>query len=166
MSHEFATFGAGCFWGVEELFSRLNGVKDVVSGYTGGELANPTYEDICTGTTGHAEVVRIEFDPNIIEYKDLLNFFWRIHDPTTLNSQGYDNGTQYRSVIFYHSQEQQEIAITSKAQRDSSGLHEDVIVTQIIPAEKFYPAEDYHQDYYQKKYQGATGPICHFLRPE
>lgn len=166
MKTEFATLGAGCFWGVEELFSRLEGVKDVVSGYSGGELENPTYEDICTGTTGHAEVVRVEFDPEQIDFKDILNYFWRIHDPTTLNAQGFDMGTQYRSVIFYHSEDQKKTAIWSRAKRDNSGLHESPIVTVITPAEKFYPAEEYHQDYYQKKYNGADGPICHFLRPE
>ena len=166
MSREIATFGAGCFWGVEELFSRLDGVMDVVSGYTGGELPNPTYQDICTGTTGHAEVVEITFNPSEIGYEELLNYFWRLHDPTTLNKQGYDIGTQYRSVIYYHSDKQFELAKKSLAARDESGIYSEPIVTEISPAEKFYSAEEYHQDYYQKKYEGRSGPICHYLRDE
>lgn len=164
MNNDVATFGAGCFWGVEELFSRLDGVLDVVSGYSGGELKNPTYEDICTGTSGHAEVVQVTFDPEKISYLDLLNYFWRLHDPTTLNRQGYDSGTQYRSVIYFHNEDQLHLANTSKTERDQSGLHADPVVTEISPVEVFYKAEDYHQDYYQKKYQNNVGPICHFLR--
>ena len=164
MANKQAVFGAGCFWGVEELFSRLDGVSDVVSGYTGGQLENPTYQDICTGRSGHAEVVRITFDVNVISFNDLLNYFWRLHDPTTLNAQGYDTGTQYRSVIFYLDEEQKEQAELSREQRNASGLHTAPIVTEISPEETFFPAEDYHQDYYQKKYQGQDGVICHFLR--
>lgn len=164
MSREIATFGAGCFWGVEELFSRLEGVIEAVSGYTGGSLKDPTYQDICTGTTGHAEVVQIIFDPEVISYLDLLNYFWRLHDPTTLNRQGYDSGTQYRSVIYYHNEQQQSEAITSRDERETSGLVDGPIVTEISAVEHFYKAEEYHQDYYQKKYEGSTGPICHFLR--
>ena len=146
MKLEEAIVGAGCFWGVEELFSRLDGVKDVISGYTGGELDNPTYKDICTGRTGHAEVVKISFDSEIISFSEILNYFWRLHDPTTLNSQGYDTGTQYRSVIFYLNDEQKKLAQESKEKRNNSGLHSRPIVTEITPAETFYPAEEYHQD--------------------
>ena len=164
MKLEQAIVGAGCFWGVEELFSRLEGVKDVVSGYTGGELTNPTYQDICTGSSGHAEVVKISYDSEVTSFLDILNYFWRLHDPTTLNAQGYDTGTQYRSVIFYLNEEQKTLAEDSKKSRNNSGLHSSPIVTEITPAEVFYPAEEYHQDYYQKKYQGGNGAICHFLR--
>ena len=161
-----ATFGAGCFWGVEELFSRLDGVREAISGYSGGNLENPTYQDICTGTTGHAEVVRIHYDPELISFEELVDYFFRLHDPTTLNKQGMDHGTQYRSVIFYHNDEQKETAQKVMSKREESGLYSDPIVTELSPVEKFYPAEDYHQDYYLKKYNGATGPICHFLRPK
>ena len=161
-----ATFGAGCFWGVEELFSRLDGVREAISGYSGGSLDNPTYEDICTGTTGHAEVVRLHYDPELITYEELVDYFFRLHDPTTLNKQGADHGTQYRSVIFYHNEEQKNIAESIIKEREASGIYNDPIVTEVSPVEKFYPAEDYHQDYYLKKYNGAPGPICHFLRPK
>ena len=163
---ELATLGAGCFWGVEELFLRLNGVKKVTSGYTGGSLVSPTYQDICTGTTGHAEVVQLEFDPSVVSYTEVLNYFWRLHDPTTLNRQGYDSGTQYRSAIFYHSDEQRLWAEESKTTRDKSGKHKDPIVTEITEISTFYPAEEHHQKYYQKKYQGGEGALCHFLRDE
>lgn len=161
-----ATFGAGCFWGVEELFSRLDGVREAISGYSGGSLDNPTYEDICTGTTGHAEVVRLHYDPELITYEELVDYFFRLHDPTTLNRQGADHGTQYRSVIFYHNEEQKNIANNIIDEREASGIYGNPIVTEVSPVEKFYPAEDYHQDYYLKKYNGAPGPICHFLRPK
>ena len=150
MSRDIATFGAGCFWGVEELFSRLEGVMDVVSGYTGGELDNPSYQDICTGTSGHAEVVEITFDPAVISYPELLNYFWRLHDPTTLNRQGPDMGTQYRSAIFYYDESQKDLSEKSKAEIEESGKFNSPIVTEIKEAAKFYPAEDYHQDYHKK----------------
>lgn len=152
-SSEIATLGAGCFWCVEAVLEQLDGVLSVSSGYMGGESANPSYKDVCTGTTGHAEVVQVEFDPNTISYDAILAWFWRLHDPTTLNRQGADVGTQYRSVIFYHSEAQRESALRSKelAQPDFS----DPIVTEISEAGPYYPAEAYHQDYYQNnKTQG------------
>lgn len=163
-STEIATLGAGCFWGVEALFQKLDGIKSTRVGYCGGDLENPTYQDICTGSTGHAEVIEVTFDNELISYSDILNYFWRLHDPTTLNSQGADHGTQYRSVIFYHNEEQKELAHKSKDERNSSGLHDDPIVTEITKIQTFYPAEEYHQSYYQKKYQGGEGQICHYLR--
>lgn len=143
-----ATFGAGCFWCVEAVFQDMKGVVKVESGYAGGHKVNPTYKDVCTGTTGHAEVARIWFDPKVISYETLLEIFWHAHDPTTLNRQGGDVGTQYRSVIFYHNDRQKEIAEASKAETDSSGLWPDPIVTQIQPVPAYYPAEDYHQNYF------------------
>lgn len=147
-STELATVGGGCFWCVEAQYKMLPGVLKVVSGYAGGHKENPTYEEVCSKTTGHAEVVQIEFDPSKITYKDLIEWFWLAHDPTTLNRQGADEGTQYRSIILYHSDEQKKIAEQSKAeaQKDWS----DPIVTEIVPLKKFYPAEDYHQDYFAK----------------
>lgn len=164
--YETACFGAGCFWGVESLFLRLPGVVHSISGYMGGELSNPSYQDICTGETGHAEVVRIIYDKDIVSFSELTNYFWRLHDPTTLNFQGPDHGTQYRSVIFFYNEQQQRLAKDSMELRDKTGLHEGPIVTEIAKAEIFYPAEEYHQDYYNKKYQGQNGQICHFLKDE
>lgn len=146
---EIATFGAGCFWCVEAVFEKLPGVKSVVSGYQGGELKEPDYKDVCRGDTGHAEVVRVAFDPEKTSYDKLLDVFWKAHDPTQLNRQGADVGTQYRSVIFYHSEEQREIAEASKKAADESGDFTKPIVTQIVSAEDFYEAEDYHQDFYR-----------------
>lgn len=143
-----ATFGAGCFWCVEAVFQELQGVQQVVSGYAGGATENPTYQQVCRGTTGHAEVVQIMYDPDIISYQDLLDVFWRTHDPTTLNRQGADVGTQYRSVIFYHTEEQKTLAEQSKQEVEASGLWPNPIVTQIVPYETFYPAEIYHRSYY------------------
>lgn len=145
---ELATFGGGCFWCVEAQYKMLPGVLKVVSGYAGGHKGNPTYEEVCTKTTGHAEVVQIEFDSAKISYKDLIDLFWLAHDPTTLNRQGHDEGPQYRSIILYHSDEQKKIAEQSKAeaQKDWPGP----IVTEIVPLKRFYPAEDYHQDYFAK----------------
>jgi peptide-methionine (S)-S-oxide reductase len=154
---QIATFGAGCFWGVEETFRTLNGVTDTQVGYEGGHVNNPTYEDVCTDNSGHAEVVQIEFDPSQIKYEDLLKVFWENHDPTTMNRQGPDEGTQYRSVIFYHTPEQKVIAEKSKDEIDGSGKFNDPVVTQIVPAEKFYPAEEYHQKYLMKR--GLN--VCH-----
>ena len=146
---EQATFGAGCFWCVEAVFEQLDGVIDVRSGYTGGTTENPTYEDICTGKTGHAEVIQIDFDPSLISYENLLDIFWKSHDPTTLNRQGADTGTQYRSAIFYHTEKQKETADNSKENVEKSDLYFDSIVTEITLLTKFYVAENDHQDYYR-----------------
>lgn len=146
-----ATFGAGCFWGVEAAFRRVAGVVSTAVGYTGGTTLNPTYKDVCTNSTGHAEVVQVEFDPKAVSYDDLLEVFWANHDPTTLNRQGPDVGTQYRSVIFFHSPEQERAARASKEQHDKSGKFKRPIVTQIVPAVEFYIAEDYHQQYLEKR---------------
>ena len=145
-----ATFGGGCFWCVEAVFLELKGVEKVVSGYAGGTVPNPTYEQICSGTTGHAEVIQIGFDPAVISYDQLLTVFWHVHDPTTLNRQGADVGTQYRSTIMVHNEEQRSIAEVSKAETDASGLWNDPIVTEIVLLDVFYPAESYHQDYYNR----------------
>ncbi len=157
---EMATLGAGCFWCVEAVFQELNGVKRVVSGYAGGAVANPTYAQICAGKTGHAEVIQVTFDPMVITFADLLAVFWRTHDPTTLNRQGADVGTQYRSAIFYHDKAQKVTAERSKAETDASGLWPDPIVTEITPFDHFYAAESYHQDYYR---QNATQPYCRMV---
>ena len=145
-----ATFGTGCFWCTEAVFLDVKGVHRVVSGYAGGQTKNPTYQQICTGTTGHAEVIQIAFDPAVITFEDLLEVFWRTHDPTTLNRQGADVGTQYRSVIFYHDDEQRVSAEKSKQETDASGLWKDPIVTEITPFDTFYTAERYHQEFYQR----------------
>ncbi|MBP8086857.1 MAG: peptide-methionine (S)-S-oxide reductase MsrA [Saprospiraceae bacterium] len=147
MNTEIATFGAGCFWCVEAVFQELKGVLKVESGYMGGAIPNPTYREVCTGTTGHAEVTRITFDPTIISYEELLEVLWTTHDPTTLNRQGADAGTQYRSAIFYHSDEQKSKAEKSKKEVATT-IWDSPIVTEIVPADTFYPAEEYHQDYY------------------
>ena len=148
---EKATFGAGCFWGVEATFRQIPGVSDSAVGYLGGTLANPTYEDVCTDQTGHAEVVQITFDPAKVSYDQLLNVFWEMHDPTTLNRQGPDVGRQYRSAIFFHDPQQQAAALASKEKLGKSGRYSKPIVTQIVPAVAFYPAEDYHQQYLEKR---------------
>ena len=145
---EVAILGAGCFWCVEAVFQELQGVELVESGYTGGTVDNPTYKQICTGTTGHAEVARITFNPNIITFKEVLEVFWKTHDPTTLNRQGADVGTQYRSAIFYLSETQKDEAEHYKNRLNESGAFAAPIVTEIVPAEKFYLAENYHQDYF------------------
>lgn len=147
---ETATFGTGCFWCSEAVFSRVEGVEAVEPGYSGGTTKNPTYEQVCSGTTGHAEVVRVKFDPAKISYEELLDLFWQIHDPTTLNRQGADVGTQYRSVIFYHSEDQRKTAEASMKAAQASGKFKDPIVTQLVAAPAFYPAEDYHRDYYRR----------------
>lgn len=146
-----ATFGAGCFWGVEAAYRQIPGVTSTAVGYLGGTLENPTYHDVCTGRTGHAEVVQVDYDPSRLSYDDLLTVFWENHDPTTLNRQGPDVGTQYRSAIFYHDDEQKEAAIKSKEERDRSGRYRRPIVTEITPATEFYMAEDYHQQYLEKR---------------
>lgn len=145
-----ATFAAGCFWGIEAAFRELPGVLDAVSGYTGGHTVNPTYRDVCGGRTGHAEAVNVLFDPARVSYDDLLDAFWSLHDPTTSNRQGPDVGSQYRSAIFYHGSAQRERAVASKTREDASGRHRAPIVTEIVPAQTFTPAEDYHQRYFQK----------------
>jgi peptide-methionine (S)-S-oxide reductase len=144
---EMATLGGGCFWCLEATFELLPGVKSVVNGYAGGHKENPTYEEVCSKTTGHAEVVQIEYDPQVVSYEKLLDMFWEIHDPTTLNRQGNDSGPQYRSVILYHNETQKQAAESSKAaaQKQWGGR----IVTEIVPLKKFYRAEDYHQDYFR-----------------
>lgn len=151
MATEKATFGAGCFWGVETAFRRLPGVADAAVGYAGGKTENPTYEEVCGDETGHAEVVQIEFDPAVISYRQLLEVFWTNHDPTTVNRQGPDVGTQYRSVIFYHTPEQRTVAEEVKAELEKSGRFRKPIVTQIEPAPAFYRAEEYHQRYLEKR---------------
>lgn len=153
-----ATFGAGCFWGVEDTFRQIDGVTDVVVGYTGGTIPNPTYEMVCTGTTGHAEAVEVTFDPSKVPYEDLLTIFWENHNPTTVDQQGPDFGSQYRSVIFYHDDTQKALAEASKEALDTSGKWKRPIVTQIVPATIFYPAEDYHQQYLKKN--GLAS--CHY----
>ncbi|MGH9729477.1 MAG: peptide-methionine (S)-S-oxide reductase MsrA [Candidatus Acidiferrales bacterium] len=155
---EIATFGAGCFWGVEAAFRRLPGVIDVAAGYGGGHMPNPTYKDVCAHTTGHAEVVQVTFDPQKVSYDQLLDVFWEIHNPTQVNRQGPDVGTQYRSAIFVHSPEQQAIAEKSKAALAASGKFQRPIATEITTAGPFYRAEEYHQKYLEK--HGAAS--CHF----
>jgi peptide-methionine (S)-S-oxide reductase len=152
-----ATFGAGCFWGVEEEFRKIPGVRDTAVGYSGGTLANPTYEDVCTDGTGHAEVVEVDYDPQRVSYETLLDAFWNGHNPTQLNRQGPDVGTQYRSVIFFHSPEQEATARASKERLEKSGRFPRPIVTQIVPAEPFWRAEEYHQRYFEKRGGGS----CH-----
>ncbi|MEH6525690.1 MAG: peptide-methionine (S)-S-oxide reductase MsrA [Sneathiella sp.] len=146
-----AYFAAGCFWGVEAAFRQTMGVKTTVVGYQGGKTLNPTYQDVCTGQTNHAEVVQVTFDPDVVSFDDLLNVFWQSHDPTTLNRQGPDVGTQYRSAIFYLDDAQMQAAETSKAAQGTRGLFRRPIVTEISPALDFYPAEDYHQQYLEKR---------------
>ena len=159
---ETATFGAGCFWCVEAVFRRLEGVKSVEAGYAGGTIPDPTYEQVCTGKTGHAEVAQITHDPARVTYDQLLDLFWKSHDPTTINRQGADVGTQYCSVIFYHDKAQKDAAEQSKTL--AAQLFEHPIVTQIVPLTKFYPAENYHQDYYRNN---PHAPYCLFvIRPK
>ncbi len=155
---EKATFAAGCFWGVEEMFRNTKGVVSTKAGYAGGNFVNPAYKDVSSGKTGHAETVEVEFDPQQVSYEQLLDVFWNIHDPTTLNRQGPDVGNQYRSVIFYHSPEQEKAARLSKERLDKSGRFKRPVVTEIVPAGKFYQAEEYHQLYFQKR---GIKPACH-----
>ncbi|AFH47917.1 Peptide methionine sulfoxide reductase [Ignavibacterium album JCM 16511] len=147
---EIATFGSGCFWCTVAIFERVKGVQKVISGYSGGTIENPTYKEVCTGTTGHAECTQIYYDPSVVTYDELLEIFWKTHDPTTLNRQGNDVGTQYRSVIFYHNQEQKEKAEFYKKKLEEEKIWDRPIVTEIVEFKKFYPAEDYHQNYYDK----------------
>ncbi len=155
-----ATFGTGCFWCTEAIFQRLNGVEKVVSGYMGGNVKNPTYKEVCSGLTGHAEVIQVMYNPAKISFEELLEVFWQTHDPTTLNRQGADVGTQYRSAIFYHTDEQKRIANDFGKRLDESGAFDDPIVTEITPASTFYPAEDYHQNYFNLN---GTEPYCSFV---
>lgn len=157
---EKATFGGGCFWCVEAVFQRLKGVEKVESGYAGGSVENPTYQQVTAGNTGHAEVIRISYNPEVISFKELLEVFWKTHDPTTLNRQGADVGTQYRSVVFYHNEEQQALAEKYLKELDASGAWDAPIVTEIKPLEAFYPAENYHQNYYN---QHKQAPYCSFV---
>jgi peptide-methionine (S)-S-oxide reductase len=163
-SLETATFGAGCFWCVEAIFQNLEGVKTVASGYSGGSIKNPSYKEVCTGRTGHAEVIQITYDPAKISYDELLEVFWKTHDPTTLNKQGADEGTQYRSAVFYHNEKQKELAESYKKKLDEAGAFDKPIVTEISPFTVFYKAEDYHQNYYN---QNSDQPYCTFvIRPK
>jgi len=154
---EQATFGAGCFWCVEAVFERLDGVKDVQVGYTGGNVVNPTYADVCSGETGHVEAILLDYNPQIISFQQLLDIFWKAHDPTTLNRQGSDTGTQYRSAVFYHNDKQREIAEKSKKSAEKYGLFENSIVTEISALSIMYVAEEYHQDYYRLN---INAPYC------
>jgi len=154
---EKATFGAGCFWGVEEAFRKVKGVTSTAVGYSGGTFKNPSYRDVCTGQTGHAEVVQVEYDPVQVSYEELLAVFWANHDPTTMNRQGPDVGSQYRSAIFYHTPAQEAAARASKDKLNSSGVYKRPIVTEITPASEFWMAEDYHQQYVAKRGGGS----CH-----
>ena len=157
---EIATFANVCFWCSEAIFERLKGVKSVLPGYSGGIVENPSYDQVCTGKTGHAESIQIEFDPKVLPFEKILDIFWHTHDPTTLNRQGNDVGTQYRSAIFYHNQKQKEIAEKSKRDLEKDGVYKDSIVTEITPFREFYVAEDYHKNYYDN-HQDA--PYCNFI---
>jgi methionine-S-sulfoxide reductase len=162
--HEKATFGSGCFWCTEAVFQQLRGVKSVTSGYSGGDVENPSYEHVCTGRTGHAEVVQVAYDPAQITFADLLKVFWQTHDPTTLNRQGHDVGTQYRSAVFYHDEYQRQIAEQYKQQLDATGTFGAPIVTEITPLKNFFPAENYHQDYFRSN---PAQSYCAFvIRPK
>ena len=157
---ETATFGAGCFWCVEAVFQNVRGVSSVASGYSGGTVPNPTYEQVCSGTTGHAEVCQITFDPAAVSYRELLEIFWQTHDPTTLNRQGNDVGTQYRSAVFYHNERQKQTAEAYKKDLDAAKIWDKPIVTEIVPFKAFYKAESYHQNYYR---ENANQPYCRFV---
>jgi peptide-methionine (S)-S-oxide reductase len=152
-----ATFGAGCFWCVEAIFQQVNGVISVQSGFSGGHVKNPSYREVCDGNTGHAEVCQIVYDPSVVSFLELLQIYWKTHDPTTLNRQGADVGTQYRSAIFYHTPEQQKEAEETKADLNAAGIWKDPVITEIVPYTVFYKAEDYHQDYY---FQNTSQPYC------
>src|SRR5256885_2979250 len=158
--HQFATLGGGCFWCLEAVFEELEGVVDVESGYSGGTVGNPSYRQVCEGDTGHAEVVRLEFDPARIRYREILEVFFAVHDPTTLNRQGNDVGTQYRSVIFYHNEEQKRVAEEYKKKLNDSHAYDAPVVTEISPFTVFYKAEDYHQNYFNAN---GDAPYCSFV---
>ena len=157
---EIATLAGGCFWCLEAVYDEMDGVVSVESGYMGGRKPDPTYEQVCSGTTGHAEVVQITFDPAVVSYKELLEVFFVIHDPTTLDRQGNDVGTQYRSAIFYHSPEQKQVAEQTMRELAAEKVYDTAIVTQLLPAERFYPAEGYHQEYFQRN---QNQPYCQFV---
>lgn len=157
---ELATFGSGCFWCTEAIFQKVKGVESAISGYSGGKVENPSYDDVCTGETGHAEVIQITYDHEIISYTELLEIFWKTHDPTTLNRQGADVGTQYRSVIFYHNEEQKQLAETYKNKLDEAEIYNKPVVTEISKYDSFYKAENYHQDYYDNN---KSKPYCSFV---
>ena len=161
---EVATFGSGCFWCTEAIFQRLKGVEKVVSGYAGGSVESPTYKQVCGGNTGHAEVVQVHYDSAAVTYEKLLEIFWKTHDPTTLNRQGNDFGTQYRSVIFYHNEDQKRLAEEYKKKLDDAKVWDDPIVTEITPFSNFYPAEDYHQNYYNDN--GNQSYCSYVIRPK
>lgn len=164
LTMETATFGGGCFWCIEAIFQQVEGVVKVSSGYMGGQRENPTYEQVCSGATGHAEVVQVVYDPAKVSFVDLLEIFWGVHDPTTLNRQGADVGTQYRSVVFYHSTSQRQLAEEYKMKLDASGAFNDPVVTEISPASNFYVAENYHQNYYN---ENGGQPYCSIvIRPK
>lgn len=157
---EYATLGGGCFWCLEAVFSEVKGINAAISGYSGGTIKNPTYREVTSGRTGHAEVVQLQFDPEVISYRDILTIFFHLHDPTTLNRQGADVGTQYRSVIFYQNEEQEKIAREVFKEIDRSDLWDDPLVTEVSPLQEFYKAEDYHQDYYANN---PNQPYCTFV---
>ena len=164
MNLEKATFGSGCFWCTEAIFQNVKGVRSVVSGFSGGQVRNPAYREVVSGRTGHAEVIQLSYDPEVISYDELLEIFWQTHDPTTLNRQGNDVGTQYRSVIFYHNDTQRQLAELYKGALDKSGAFDKPVVTEISPFKEFYPAEDYHQNYFNLN---GEQPYCAFLiRPK
>ncbi|MBI3890860.1 MAG: peptide-methionine (S)-S-oxide reductase MsrA [Candidatus Wallbacteria bacterium] len=161
---DLATFGSGCFWCVDAVFRELDGALSVQAGYAGGTVDNPSYDRVCTGTTGHAEVCQVRYDPSKLRYEELLEVFWKTHDPTTLNRQGADSGTQYRSAIFYHDDQQRKLAEEYKKKLDASGAFQAPIVTEIAPLKKFWKAEDYHQDYFSLN---GSQPYCQFvIRPK
>jgi len=157
---EIATLANGCFWCSEAIFKKIKGVKYILPGYTGGTPKNPSYDQVCTGMTGHAESIQIKFDPKVISFEKILNIFWHTHDPTTLNRQGNDVGTQYRSAIFYHNEKQKEIAENSKKDLEKENIYKKPIVTEITPFKNFYVAEDYHKDYYENH---KNDPYCNFI---
>jgi len=157
---EIATLANGCFWCTEAIFERVKGVKSIIPGYAGGTVKNPSYDEVCTGETGHAESIQIEFDPKVTSFEKILDIFWHTHDPTTLNRQGNDVGTQYRSAIFYHDKTQKEIAERSRNELEKENVYNDSIVTEITPFKNFYVAEDYHKNYYEKHHDV---PYCNFV---
>ena len=159
-STEMATLASGCFWCSEAIFKRLKGIKSVLAGYAGGMVKNPSYDQVCTGKTGHAESIQIEFDPKVIPFEKILHIFWHTHNPTTLNRQGNDVGTQYRSAIFYHNKKQKEIAEKSKKELEKEGAYKEPIITEITPFSNFYVAEDYHKNYYENN---QDAPYCNFI---
>ena len=154
---ELATVGGGCFWCVEAVFEEVDGVESVTSGYAGGHVEDPSYEEVCSGTTGHAEVVQVEYDPDVVSYRDVLEIFFAVHDPTTEDREGPDVGSQYRSAVYYHDEDQREVVEAYVDELESNGVYDDSIVTEVAPLETFYPAEEYHQDYYEKN---PDQPYC------